>query len=66
MKFGELHEYMTKSDTESLEQSQKLLADIAGSRLIVIAGGGHTAILRNLAQIDTNVIVEDVLPYLQM
>ena len=37
-----------------------------GSRLIVITGSAHAAILRNLAEIDTNMIVEDVLPYLRV
>ena len=35
-----------------------------GARLIVIVGAGHSAILRDLADIDPDVTVESVMPYL--
>lgn len=35
-----------------------------GQRVLVIAGAGHTAILRDLLAIDRRLIAEDVMPYL--
>ena len=37
-----------------------------GARLIVIVGAGHAAILRDLADIDPDVSVEAVMPYLRL
>lgn len=37
-----------------------------GARIIVIVGAGHAGILRDLAEIDSNVNAVDVIPYLEL